>query len=438
MTNETAQPWSQPQNPPQPPQVKTELDVSWFAPFGMIGLSLANFFYRLVTLGIYDFWARTEVRKRLWSAIRLNGEPLVYTGTGKELFLGFLIVFGIVLLPIMLISFGAVFAFGPNSPYVGAVSVAIYIVVFFLFGVGIYRAQRYRLSRTTWRGIRGSLSGDSWKYGLAYFLTMLLIPLTLGWIVPWRTTRLQSAITNNAHFGDQPFSFKGGSGPLYGPFAMMWFGVLFITIGAFIVIVIVMQSVHSALGPQALEPGFKMPPEIAAYISFVTFGVLGLAYLFYLFISAWYRARTINHFAQCTHFDEARFEGRLTGAGLLWIDITNLLIQMLGVLLMLIPLAVLIGIVAAIGAVPSEDVLQTTVRPGAASTVAAVIAPIFMLILALSFTLLLPVTQARSMGYLIRNLKLVGNVDVDQIAQSTAQQMSTGEGLAQAFDIDAF
>ncbi len=437
MTNETAAPWNPQPGPAEPPSSQSEINLSWFAPFGMIGLSLVNFFYRLITLGIYDFWARTEVRKRLWSAIRLNGEPLVYTGTGKELFLGFLIVFGVVLLPIMLISFGAVFAFGPNSPYVGAVSAAIYVLVFFLFGVGIFRAHRYRLLRTTWRGIRGSLSGDSWKYGLTYFLTMLLIPLTFGWIVPWRTTKLQSMITNNAHFGDQPFSFKGGSGPLYGPFALLWFGVLFVFFGALMMIGAITHMVQTALGPGALEPGFKLPPEIAAYLGFVSLSIVAVGYLLYLFISAWYRSRTINHFAKCTHFDDARFEGRVTGGGLLWIDITNLLIQILGVILMLIPVSIIFALLAAAGLSPPEAGLQSP-QPGLANGFLAVFAPISVLILALSFTLLLPVTQARSMGYLIKNLSLNGNVDVDKISQSTAQQMSTGEGLAQAFDIDAF
>lgn len=437
MTNETAAPWNPQPGPAEPPSSRSEINLSWFAPFGMIGLSLVNFFYRLITLGIYDFWARTEVRKRLWSAIRLNGEPLVYTGTGKELFLGFLIVFGVVLLPIMLISFGAVFAFGPRSTFFQIFNVALYAFAFFLFGVGIFRAQRYRLLRTTWRGIRGSLSGDSWKYGLTYFLTILLVPLTLGWIVPWRTTKLQSMITNNAYFGDQPFSFKGGSGPLYGPFALLWFGVLFLSIGTFMIIGIIMQMVQRALGPGALEPGFKMPSEIAAYLSFVTLSILAVGYLLYLFISAWYRSRTINHFAQCTHFDDARFEGRVTGGGLLWIDITNLLIQILGVVLMLIPVLIIIALIAAAGLGPQEANLQSS-QIGLANGFLAVFAPISVLILALSFTLLLPVTQARSMGYLIRNLSLNGSVDVDKISQSTAQQMSTGEGLAQAFDIDAF
>ena len=56
----------------------------------MIGLGFINGILKVLTLGLYSFWAKTEVRRRIWSATRLNGEPLSYTGTGKELFLGFL------------------------------------------------------------------------------------------------------------------------------------------------------------------------------------------------------------------------------------------------------------------------------------------------------------------------------------------------------------
>ena len=57
---------------------------------------MVNLLLRVLTLGIYHFWAKTEVRKRIWSAIRINDEPLTYTGRGMELFLGFLIVFLVV------------------------------------------------------------------------------------------------------------------------------------------------------------------------------------------------------------------------------------------------------------------------------------------------------------------------------------------------------
>ena len=75
------------------PGGEEQLHLSWQYPKGLIGLSFTNMLLRILTLGIYHFWAKTEVRKRIWSAIRINDEPLTYTGRGLELFIGFLIVF---------------------------------------------------------------------------------------------------------------------------------------------------------------------------------------------------------------------------------------------------------------------------------------------------------------------------------------------------------
>ncbi len=414
------------------------LELSWLAPTGMIGLSVANFVYRLLTLGIYDFWARTEVRKRLWSAIRLNGEPLAYTGTGKELFLGFIIVFGSVLLPILILTVVVALTFAPGSLMVELFSLAFYVFILLLIGVGIFRAQRYRLLRTNWRGIRGSLTGSSWNYGWTYFWTILLVPITLGWVIPWRTTKLQSMITNHAMFGDRTFSFRGGSGPLYGPFAILWCGVVAVCVTGILVLAAVVASLQNSFGPDGLTPDGNLNPEIAQMVSLGVLAVLAAAYLLYLLISAWYRARTINHFAECTHFEGAQFKGTATGAGLLWIDLTNILILMVGVLILIIPAVVLVSLLAAAAVSLVGQPLEFFLGPDFQTQIAAVTVPILIFILALSFTLFLPITQARSMGYLISHLAINGPVPLEQVAQSTAAQMSTGEGLAQAFDVDAF
>ncbi|MEM1372498.1 MAG: DUF898 family protein, partial [Pseudomonadota bacterium] len=138
--------------------------LGWQFPQGMWSLSLVNFALKFVTLGIYQFWARTEVRRRLWASIKLMGEPLTYTGTGRELFLGFLIVFGLVILPAAFLYGILTVVAGSN---LGARAIVIMLLYFFGFlgiGAAIYRAQKYRFSRTTWRGIKGSLGGSTFGY----------------------------------------------------------------------------------------------------------------------------------------------------------------------------------------------------------------------------------------------------------------------------------
>ena len=88
------------------------LRLSWSHPQGMVALSFKNFFLRIITLGIYHFWGKTEVRRRIWSGVRINGEPLQYTGTGKEMLLGFVVVMAVLFLPVMVSSLVMTAAFG--------------------------------------------------------------------------------------------------------------------------------------------------------------------------------------------------------------------------------------------------------------------------------------------------------------------------------------
>jgi len=379
--------------------------LSWLKPLGMIGLSLYNFGMRILTLGIYHFWGKTEVRKRVWSAIRIDGEPLEYTGTGGELFRGFLVIFGIILIPVMLATFAVVVAYGPESPVTRVYQVGLYAAFLLLTGVAIYRAQRYRLARTRWRGIRAALVGNSWRYGWTYFWTMLLIPLTLGWISPWRSTKLQAMTTNDMRFGTLPFRFSAPSGPLYRPFAAFW-GLMAIVLVALPLSMSATLDLPSlfVIDPDTGEMAQPDPQRIAELVALIYIGLF-LIGVIWMILSAWYRAAMIRHFASHTHLDKLGFASSVTAGGLMWITLSNFVLLMLGAIL-------------------------TTMALGGLIVVAA-------MAFFLSMGMLLPVTQARSTGYLVRRMQLSGSLDAAAIEAGAHQDIKRGEGLAQAFEIDA-
>src|SRR5262249_17410972 len=123
--------------------------IAWVHPApGFLGLSLLNGLLRILTLGVYHFWGKTEVRQRIWSAVRIDGEPLESRGPGAELLRGFVFFFLLVLLPLGLITFVAPLLWGTQITGRGLIESVLWIVVFSLWGVGIHRARRYRLSRT--------------------------------------------------------------------------------------------------------------------------------------------------------------------------------------------------------------------------------------------------------------------------------------------------
>ena len=120
----------------------------------------------LVTLGFYRFWLATDMRRHLWSNTSVNGDAPEYTGTAKELLIGFLFALAI-LAPIYLIYF----LVGLEAERLQAFASIPLGLFFYLFAqFAIYRARRYRLTRTVWRGVRFWMTGSgvsyAWRAGL--------------------------------------------------------------------------------------------------------------------------------------------------------------------------------------------------------------------------------------------------------------------------------
>ena len=100
---------------------------------------IVNGILTILTLGIYQFWAKAKVRRFFWSNVRFLDDPLEYTGTGGELFVGFLIVIAI-LFPLGLIysAIGSLVPPDATELRVG-LEVVYYLVIFTLLQIGFYR-----------------------------------------------------------------------------------------------------------------------------------------------------------------------------------------------------------------------------------------------------------------------------------------------------------
>ena len=159
----------------------------------------------LVTLGFYRFWLLTDIRRHLWSNTLVDGDAAEYTGRGKELLIGFLVALAI-LVPVYL----GYFLIGLEAEHYQAFASIPLIAFFYLFGqFAIYRARRYRLTRTVWRGVRFWMTGSGWIYALQASLWGLLMILTLGLILPWRAAALERYKMRHSHYGDLQGSFEG-------------------------------------------------------------------------------------------------------------------------------------------------------------------------------------------------------------------------------------
>ena len=170
----------------------------------------------MFTLGIYRFWLTTDIRRFLWSSTELAGVSLEYTGTARELLLGFLIAVA-VLIPLYAGFFLVTLSLGELVGLLGLVPLT------FLGHYAVYRARRYRLTRTVYRGVRFHQSGSAWRYaGCALFWWTLTV-LTLGLAYPFAQSRLESFKMRNTFFGNLAGGFEGSGAVLLLRGSLLWF-----------------------------------------------------------------------------------------------------------------------------------------------------------------------------------------------------------------------
>jgi uncharacterized membrane protein YjgN (DUF898 family) len=171
-----------------------------------------------ITLGIYRFWLFTDMRRFLWASTEVEGESFEYTGTAVELLLGFLLAIGI-LIPVYALLFAASLEFGVLSRLSGIVA----FVVLAGFGqFAVYRARRYRLTRTVFRGLRFHQSGSALRYAVRAMLWWIPIAVTLGLALPWATANLERYKMRNTFYGNLGGSFAAGGWRLFWRGILLW------------------------------------------------------------------------------------------------------------------------------------------------------------------------------------------------------------------------
>lgn len=281
-------------------------------PKAFIGLSLKNGLLNIVTLTLYRFWGKTEVRRRVWSHVTLNGEPFEYTGKGKELFLGFLLATLFIGLPYLALVLAIQFV----SPLFTLLLIPVYIAAIVLIGMAIFMTYRYMASRTTWRGVRFHLRGKAGGYGWTYLGYALLTGVTVGWFAPTMTMRLAERIWGGMSYGDQPITWKrANSQNLYGPFAIAWVVGM---VGYFAMIGVVIAMVSTRM----------QTPGGPSSVTFIL-QVYAMAFVYALIVviaSAAYHAAVLREIADSIHIGEARLALDVKTGALLGLTLTNLLI----------------------------------------------------------------------------------------------------------------
>jgi uncharacterized membrane protein YjgN (DUF898 family) len=209
-------------NTPQPEQISAQPEVT-LAPTAnnlnflgtgteLLGITLLNMVLSIVTLGLYYPWARVNRLKFLYQNTYLNDTPFVFSGTGKELFKGFVKFF------VAIVVVYGIYIWAQTTHDVTTVLLATLLLVLFfacIVPLAIHGALRYRLSRTSWRGIHFGYRGDRGQLFMDMWLGYFLSAITFGLYNSWFVTKLRTYIIGNVRFGNVYFGYDGEGGELF-------------------------------------------------------------------------------------------------------------------------------------------------------------------------------------------------------------------------------
>ncbi|HTH15806.1 MAG TPA: YjgN family protein [Magnetospirillum sp.] len=293
------------------------------APFSHVGgtgavirLSLVNLLLNIVTLSLWRFWGKTRVRRLLWSGTVAWGDPAEYTGKGGELFIGFLLALFLVFLPLVIAMAALQAQVQSGQMWAGPGIFIVQVLFVVLAGAGLYRARRYQLSRTLWRGIRGGQQGSALRYGALMLWVGVASLFTLGWAWPWGEMKLARYRMDNTTFGDSRFSCEAKAKPLYRRFALLWLSGIVFFAG------IVAAGV--AISQRLNKPEDSVGVIALAYVALILWGLLTVAVPY-----AWYRAGFYRQLADHTRYCGAAFTLEATAGSLIRLAFGNAVVAFL-------------------------------------------------------------------------------------------------------------
>ena len=363
-----------------------------------------------ITLGIYRFWAKTRIRRHIWSSVAADGDAFEYTGTGLEKFLGFLaaiVVLAIYLGAVQMILFyfgltlfgtaetqAEVFVqFGALS----ATSLAVLPLIFF----AQYRARRYQMARTRWRGLRFGVIPGAWGYVLRAMGHWALTLLSLGLLWPRMTFFLEKYKVDRTWYGDTPFHQGGHWQELYPAMKHLFIAAgLFVLAGVFAMAEnYVMAGLWGGLG------------GIWAIVGMLSYRVNSFAYL-------------------ARHLELGRSDARLPLGfeaapetwAILWQIVGGLLLVSFGT-------SLAFGI---LGLIPAL-LIWSELAPVSVMVVPTVLA--YLLAMAVSSALYLVCVAQPVLRHVVLRCAVMGAEALDDVRQRGADGDTDAEGFADALDI---
>lgn len=265
---------------------------------------IVNIALTLVTFGIYSAWAKVRTLRWFYGHTRLDDQAFSYLATPLQILRG------------RLIALAAIVAYYAASYFAPKLAIVLMIVFLVFLPWIIVNSLRFRARQSAYRGLRFDFTGSVGEAARIFIGLQLLIPFTLGLILPYVAYRQVKFIADNTVYGQTAAHYEGSHKPFWGVY-LLSLGLILLPLA------IVAFGAYQTYAMRAAG----IPPEAAAAAS-GGYLVAGMAtfYLMIPVIGALIQSRTANLLYNGAILGPVNFVSRQRARDLIWIYLSNLVL----------------------------------------------------------------------------------------------------------------
>jgi len=311
--------YPEPPRPIQPSQHRDQAPDRFRRPFftgsggSLFGMFTMNTLLTLLTLGVYSFWGRVKIRRYLHSQTKFGGARLAFHGTGAELFQGWMkaiVIFGI---PYVVLHYAGTLQIPATFQW--GVNILAGLLILCFIPIAIVGSHRYRMSRTTWRGIYFSFRNSAKDFLALYLKGTILSILTLGMYLPVFDHAKRKFLVSGTYFGSRSFDFDGDTKEL---------GTIYFK--AFRLLALTFVTAEAVWIAASYLSGQDTPNQMIGMVLGSTMAIGSMVIPSVIGLWFWFQAARQRYLWSHTQLGPARFRATMTGKELFELKTTNLLL----------------------------------------------------------------------------------------------------------------
>jgi uncharacterized membrane protein YjgN (DUF898 family) len=263
---------------------------------------IVNIALTLVTFGIYSAWAKVRTLRWFYGHTLLDNQAFSYLATPIQILRG------------RLIALAAIVAYYVASSFAPMLAIALVVLFFVFLPWIVVNSLRFHARQSAYRGLRFDFTGSVGEAARIFIGLQLLIPFTLGLILPYIAYRQVKFIAGNTVYGQTAARYQGSHKPFWGMY-LLSFGLILLPLA------IMAYGGYQTYTMQAA--GVSQETAAATAGTYMIAGMV-VFYLMFPVISGLIQARTANLLYNGTDIGPVGFASSQRALDLIWIYLSNL------------------------------------------------------------------------------------------------------------------